>query len=479
MIPAPAMNPVENVTNSRTISAQMAEYAESLRYEQLPADVRKLARLVLLDTVGCALAGSTTEDLRQIRSAVQAFGGSGNAGLWGTRESAALPLAALVNGAAAHAREIDDFGGCAHSGAVVIPAALGTAIQVGASGAELLTAIVIGYDIARRVMDGGGGYLSFKSRGWHSTSTCGGFGAAAAVGRLLKLSPAQLQWALGLAGSNAGGTWAFIPEGAMSKRVHPGFAAQSGVMSAYLAANGISGPDSIFETPWGGFYPTYVGGDAQPARAVEGLGSDFRIRMVGFKPYAACRGIHSSIEAALAMRNEDDVRPANVVRITVRGSSIHCRQLSKQDVRSVFDAQFSLPYSIAAALSTGGAMLDQFTPEALLRPEIQALAHRTEVVLDSKVADGAEPFLDVELAGGRVLTRHVATARGDHTNPLSEDELRCKFRSTAGMAMGAWQVEKLEESISRVAELPNLQELASLLVPQSDPSDPHSGRSMG
>jgi 2-methylcitrate dehydratase PrpD len=473
------MNPVENTSTSCMISAQMAEFATGLRYEQLPSDVRKLAQLVLLDTVGCVLAGSTTEELSLIRSAIRAVGGNGNASLWGTAECAALPLAALVNGAAAHVREIDDFGGCAHSGAVVIPAALGTAIQVGATGAELLTSVVIGYDIARRVMDGGGGYLSFKARGWHSTSTCGGFGAAAAVGRLLKLGPEKLQWALGLAGSNAGGTWAFIPEGAMSKRVHPGFAAQSGVVSAYLAANGISGPASIFETPWGGFYPTYAGDDAQPAKAVEGLGSDFRIRLVGIKPYAACRGAHSSIEAAIALRNLEGVRPENVVRVTVRGSITHHKQLRKQEVRTILDAQFSLPYAISVALSTGGAMLDQYTAEALLRPEILALARRIEVVVDDAVADGEEPFLDVELTDGRVLTKHVATARGDYKNPLREDEVRSKFRTTAGLAMAAKQVDKLEESILHAADQPNLDELAKLLVPPGEQRDPQQGRSIG
>jgi len=470
------MNPVKNTSTSCTISAQIADFVAGLRYEQLPADVQKLAQLVLLDTVGCVLAGSTTEEISLIRNTVRALGGDGNASLWGTAEKAALPLAALVNGAAAHVREIDDFGGCAHSGAVVIPAALGTAIQVRASGAELLTAIVIGYDVARRAMDGGGGYLTFKARGWHSTSTCGGFGAAAAAGRLLKLGPQRLQWALGLAGSNAGGTWAFIPEGAMSKRVHPGFAAQSGVMSAYLAANGISGPESIFETPWGGFFPTYVGDQAQPAKAVDGLAEDFRIRLVGIKPYAACRGAHSSIEAALALRNEDGVSPENIQRITVRGSTTHHKQLRKQEVRTILDAQFSLPYAISVALSTGGAMLDQYTAEALLRPEILALARRIDVVVDSAVADGAEPFLDAELTDGRVLTKHVATARGDYKNPLSEEEVRSKFRTTAGMAIASDQVDKLEQSILHVADSSNLDELAKLLVPQAGAEGARRGR---
>lgn len=477
-MPAETKSGIGSGTSVQTISGLLAEFAAGLRFEDIPEDVRNLAQFVLLDTVGCALAGSTTEEARLVRVAMRALGGNGDANIWGTDQRAPLPLAALANGTAAHAREIDDFGGCAHSGSVIIPAALGTAIRVSASGRELLTAIVIGYDVARRVMDGGGGYLPFKARGWHSTSTCGGFGAAAAVGRLLKLGPKRSQWALGFAGSNAGGTWAFIPEGSMSKRLHPGFASQSGVVSAYLAASGVTSPTSIFETDWGGFYPTYVGDMAQSENATEGLGKDFRIRLVGFKPYATCRGIQSSVDVALALRLEEGVRPADVRRITVRGSRIHKKQLSKQDVQTVLDAQFSLPYSIAVALETGGAMLDQYTPDAICRPEILALARRIDVVVDNAVPDGAEPFLDVELTDGKVLTKRVMIARGDYENPLSKEELHSKFRTAAGLALSPEQVGKLEETIARTAELEKLDELADLLKPR-DESQPSNGGRVG
>ena len=448
-----------------TISGQMASFAVALRYEQLPADVRKLAHLVLLDTLGCALAGSTTDEVRQIRQAMLAASGSaGDSALWGTDLRAPLPFAALANGAAVHAREIDDFGGCAHSGSVIIPAALGAAARVKASGAELLTAIVIGYDIAHRAMDGGGGYLAFKERGWHSNSTCGGFGAAAAVGRLLGLNAEQLQWALGYAGSNAGGTWAFIPDGAMSKRVHPGFAAQTGVVSAFLAASGVTGPTSIFEAEWGGYYPTYVPGKAQPENAVNGLGQDFRIRRVGFKPYAACQGIHSSVDVVLAFRRQHNLKPPDVARVKVRGSRTHVKQLSKQQVQTMLDAQMSLPYSIATALSTGGAMLDQYTPEALRRAEVLELAKRVHVTHEPSVQNGEEPYVDIELTDGQVLTGRVPVAHGDWTNPLSEDELHAKFRTTAGLVLGCDQVTKLENTITRVAQMSDVGELVALLV---------------
>lgn len=455
-----------NPKHATFISGQFAHYAATLRYEDLPQDVRQLAHLVLLDTLGCAMAGAGTDEVAQIRRAMlHANGGAGDSIYWGTTEKAPLPLAALANGAAVHAREIDDFGGCAHSGSVVIPAALGIAARVGASGKELLTAIVIGYDIARRVMDGGGGYQAFKERGWHSTSTCGGFGAAAAAARLLKLDAQRMQWALGYAGSNAGGTWAYIPEGAMSKRVHPGFAAHTGVIAAYLAANDVTGPASIFEAPWGGYYPTYVPGVATPDAAVKDLGKDFRIRLVGFKPYAACRGIHSSVDVMLGLRAKHRLRAADVKRITVRGSRTHLKQLAKQEVHTLLDAQFSLPYSIATTLVSGGAMLDQYTDAALQRPEVRTLAQRVHLTHEPAVADGDEPYIDVELNDGRVLSERVLVARGDCENPLSEDELRAKFRTAAAATLNAAQIARLENTVMRAAELADSRELAALLVP--------------
>ncbi len=457
-----------NPNHSKFISGQLAQYAATLHYEDLPADVRQLAHLVLLDTLGCAMAGAGTDEVAQIRRAMsQANGPGGDSSFWGTHDKAPLPLAALANGAAVHAREIDDFGGCAHSGSVVMPAALGIAARTGASGKDLLTAIVIGYDIARRAMDGGGGYQAFKDRGWHSTSTCGGFGAAAAVAKLLKLDAQRIQWALGYAGSNAGGTWAYIPEGAMSKRVHPGFAAHTGVIAAYLAANDVTGPASIFEAPWGGYYPTYVPEVATPDEAVRDLGHDFRIRLTGFKPYAACRGIHSSVDVMLGLRAKQGLRAADVKHITVRGSPTHLKQLAKQDVHTLLDAQFSLPYSIATALVSGGAMLDQYTPQALQRPEVRELARRVHLKLEPSVANGDEPFIDVALNNGRVLSDRVLIARGDCENPLSDDELRAKFRTAAAATLSDGQIARLEETVMRAESLADCRVLAGLLVPAS------------
>jgi 2-methylcitrate dehydratase PrpD len=261
-----------------------------------------------------------------------------------------------------------------------------------------------------------------------------------------------MQWAIGYAGCNAGGTWAFIPEGAMSKRVHPGFAAQTGVMSAFLAANDVTAPATIFEAGWGGYYSSYMPGAVPMDDAVKDLGTDFRIRRVGFKPYAACQGIHSSLDV--------------VVSVTVRGSRTHVKQLAKQDVQTLLDAQMSLPYSIAAALISGGAMLDQYTQEALRRADVNDLASRVTVVHEPSVANGEEPYVDVALADGRMLSGRMRVARGDYTNPLSEAEVREKFRAVSGLVFSRDRVARIEEVVSNIEDVKDAGDLIDLLLPE-------------
>lgn len=461
-----------------TISGAFAAFAADLRFEDLPPEVVSKARAVLLDTLGCILAGSVTEELASAAAASRAAcGEGGTAQVLGTAMRLPLPFAALCNATAAHAREMDDFEGCLHSGAVIIPAVLGAAIAQGASGRELLTAIVIGYDVARRVLEGCGGNLPLKRRGWHSTSATGGYGAAAAVGRLLGLDTETLQSAIGLAATTAAGTWAFIGNGADSKRVHPGLAAQGGITAAYLAQGGITGPDAIFEAEWGGVFAMLAGEDATPARAAAGLGQEFRISIVGVKPYAACRGNHSGIDVALQLRAEG-IRADEVERITIRGNHLHLVQLGRRDVQSTIEAQFSLPYSVAVALAEGRATLDQYQPGALARPHIRGLVERIEMVLDEAVGEGEQPFIDVTLRDGRMLTRRVLIARGDRRNPLSEDELRAKFRANAAEALTETETGELERLLDGVAELGDVGAIGRLLEKQSMRADAASqGRS--
>ncbi len=267
--------------------------------------------------LGAALAGVHTEEGRAIRDR-RVFGGvDGPSLLQAARSTSAA--AALVNGTTAHAQELDDFGGCDHSGAVVIPAVLASAEDDGpGAGRRVIAAVVAGYDVALRVLEASGGYRAHNGRGWHSTGTCGSFGAAAAVARVLDLDAERAAWALGLAGSFTGGTWAFLADGAMSKRYHPGRAAETGILREPSPGPASPGPTRIFEAEWGGFLETYTPGRTRPGALTEGLGRDFKILRSGVKPYASCRGAHATLDAVFDLASVEGVRAEDVAAVRIR-----------------------------------------------------------------------------------------------------------------------------------------------------------------
>ena len=205
--------------------------------QELPRAVVEKAKRHVLDTFGAALAGATSDEARATRAMLSAAEGGGPAAAWGTRLTLSPRNAALANGVAAHAFELDDTGGCDHSGAVVLPASVAALALASppTTGMEFLLAVVLGYDIGRRVLEAFGGYQAHNGAGWHSTGTCGVFGAAAAACRILRLDPSQCVAAIGLAASFAGGLWAFIHDGSQAKRIHAGRAAEGGLLAALLA----------------------------------------------------------------------------------------------------------------------------------------------------------------------------------------------------------------------------------------------------
>jgi 2-methylcitrate dehydratase PrpD len=442
---------------TETAASRLATFVHDLRFEMLPDDVIHTARRSLIDTLGAALGGVETDAARACLAGVKDFDAGDQVTLWGTAQRASAPAAALVNGTLSHAIEMDDFSGCDHSGAVVIPSALAVAEAVGGhSGRDLLVAIVAGYDIARRPMEAAGGYTPHNGRGWHSTGTCGSFGAAATAGRMMNLDTAQLTSAIGLAGSFTGGVWAFIDDGAMSKRLHPGRAAENGVTSAFLARRGLTGPTRIFEADWGGFLSTYAPDSADLEALTSGLGESYRIMKSGIKPYASCRGVHSAIDGLLKLRVDYGVESDNVARITVYGSPFDVGMVGGTNVATMLAAQMSLPYGLAVTLLTGEASIAQYTDERRSSPEVLATLAKITMVPDSEMTDDDEPIVEVALIDGRVMRMQIPIALGAATNPLSDDQLARKFRSLAGMAFSEALVEELLDMLWHIDSFPNV-----------------------
>jgi len=293
-----------------------------------------------------------------------------------------------------------------------------------------------------------------RMRGWHLTGTCGTFAAAATASVILGLDAATTASALGLAGTQSAGLWALTADGSMSKRMHPGRAAQNGVAAALLAARGFEGPRHILEAEDGSFL--FGMSDApRPERITEGLGSLWHTDATCFKPHACCGSNHACVDAAIALMHEHKLAVDDVSRI-VAGIPVVVQTQTGFDYKadSVLNAQLSLRYNIAVAMVDGQAYLEQFTPARIVAPDVVALARRVEIEIDAEI-DQAYP----EIYGGRVtlvtregqtISRRVDYSRGMPENPMSQAEIERKFMSLASAAVGAAQAARLLAAVNGV-----------------------------
>lgn len=410
---------------------QLARWISNVKSGDLPERTKAVARLALFDTVGCGTYGFETPWTKALLGWALAGGGRGASRIWDDAHPMLRAAdAALVNGTSAHAFELDDYHNAKlHPGAVVVPAALAMAEQLQSTGEKLLTAIAVGYEVMIRsslALEPSAARL----RGWHLTGACGPFGAAAACAVLMGLDVERTAWALGLAGTQGAGLWAFNADGTMSKRLHAGKAAHSGVLAAELAAAGFSGPTQIYETQDGGFLKAFSD-QSDPVPLTHELGSVFHTDNVSIKPYSCCGSTHAYIDAALELRRRlgnawDPMRPVRV-------------GLSKVvDVQCGFDyvpssalnAQMSLRYCVAVALTDGQVLPAQFSEQRMRDPALCALAERLELVDDP----GLDKLYPVHFAGWvsakvdeRWMQVDILDPTGSIAKPVDLPAARAKF----------------------------------------------------
>ena len=434
--------------------------------DSAPSDLLRHARRCLLDALGCAIHGTSLPEGRAVLQAVREMSEEGVPG----PAFASVDSAALAGGFLCHLRELDDVHyAILHPGAVCVPAALAVANRLGASLRDVLWALVVGYEAMVRVAKGQN-YLNHRRLGWHGTATCGPFGAAAAVAHLLRVDRRQLAWALGLAGSRTGGTWAFAVDGAMSKRLHPGLAARDGLTAAYLAHNGISGPVHILEAEDGGFYRTTSEG-WDLAEVTRAWGDEWAVSATEFKWYAACKSAHAPIEAAkrlyrTAMRGESSVSTIHHVQVKV--NSTGCRMAGRgYSPDSVTSAQLSIPYGIAVALTGGEGDVGDYTLEQVARPDRLAIAERVTVSpsaeMDLLRAAHHKVPGEVEIAftDGRVAREYVEDPKGSRGNPLTDAELADKFRRLTQGIVGSDAADRLANLVLGAAPETPIRELVA------------------
>lgn len=444
--------------------ARLAQFCVDTRFEDLPAELVEQAKRHILDTFGAALAGAGSDVARQAR---QVFKGEvGSTLVWGTDQRVGAAQAAMLNGIAAHALELDDTGGCDHSGAVVLPAVMAalsmstlSVSEASIDGRELITAVVIGYEIGRRVLEACGSYSAHNGAGWHSTATCGVFGAAAASARILGLDAQQTLSALGIAGSFSGGLWAFIHDGSQSKRLHSGRAAEGGLLAARFAQQGITGPTKLFDNVWGGFLKTLAADTAVPEALDAELGHVWKLARCSIKPYAACRGTHSAIDALDLLLDQLQVSAEQVEDVQVSLCGFLQDMCGGQDVSTLPAAQMSLRYALAARLVHGHCRLEAYDDEQRRHPRIAHWMSRIRLEVDPHLSEDGEPVVSVRTVDSRQASLCVEVPLGAPGNPLSDAALEEKFFSLAGRVIPLQQAKELLEQLWRLEELESVRAL--------------------
>ena len=454
------------------VTDTLSRYAAGLKLADLPEPVIARTRLLILDLVGNIVrARHDAESTPPMLSAARALGFSaGNTSVLGDVRRYTPPGAAFLNGALGHSLDFDDThaAGSLHPGAPVIPAALSAAEMVGAGGADVVAAIVAGYEVTCRTALALPAAEHYR-RGFHPTATCGVFGAAAAAGRVFGLDASAIADALGIALSQSAGSLQFLANGAWTKRFQVGWAASSGLVAAALARESFRGAAEAIEGRYG-FLHAYAP-SPNPARAIEDLGGVFELMATAVKPYPSCRYGHAGIDAALALRSRHELRPERIDAVTL-GLPNAGMQLIGDDIerrrnpQSTVDGQFSGPFVIACALATGGLGWDSY--KLIDDPVIRSLMSKIDCVLAPEIEALFPARMAGKLtirAGGETFTETVTIAKGEPENFLTEEELRGKFLNLAVPVLGMERASALADAVLTLDSASSVSALMRLAVP--------------
>ena len=438
------MNPAASISAAPEYTRELVRFLHDLAPETLPAAVLDRARYFLLDYLAVAVRGSREESARSAQRMVARTGAAGVATVIGTPIRTIPGLAAFANGTAAHGIEQDDThsGGSIHLGATMYSAALALAETMPEMPqGKFLAAVVAGFEASARIA------MAVQPKehyalGFHPTATCGVFGAAVTASKLLGLTAEQMLAAVGIAGSMAAGSMEFLADGAWTKRMHPGLAAQNGIQAALLASEGFVAPRRIFEGR-DGFLHAYSRRPL-PGVLTDALGESFEILQTAVKPHACCRYMQGPIDAILALMRRHSIDPVHIRKIEIAvleaGWGIVCEPRDrKYHPESIVDAQFSMPFGAAVAAVCGAAGLDEFTLEQIRSPRIHQMMDTVVLAknfaLEKNFPREWPARVVIELETGERYENSVRYPKGDPENPLTWEEMAAKFRSLAGAVL--------------------------------------------
>ncbi|WP_419944407.1 MmgE/PrpD family protein [Candidatus Poriferisodalis sp.] len=435
-------------------TAALAEFLAEVG-GSVPERLTDIAQNCVADTLGCMIYGAVLPWTRTAAAYARQTGGSGSSPIVGGGRTTA-PMAAFANGAAAHAFELDDVHeeSISHPGAVVIPAVLALAEELGAGGSDALDAIVVGYEAMGRAGIAVGPAAHMLA-GFHPTSMCGVFGSAAAAARLLGLDAGRLRHALGIAATLASGTMEFASSGGQTKRLHAGRAAEGGVMAARLAAAGFEGPEDGLTGAYG--FCRVFGDEPSVELLTDGLGRRWMLDEITVKPWAACSDIHPLIQATLELRDAHRLRPDMIQRIEATASTKAAVHNSGDGMASVMAAQYSGPWNIAAALVADPAdpatySADRIADAALVELQSRVVGIAADARWDATYAHKMGGSVRITLRDGSVLERSVCGQKGSMHDPLSADDIEAKLAMLVGSHEAAlWDWVRALPSVPRLA----------------------------
>lgn len=455
------------------ITRELVAFCDSVRYENLPAEVIDRVKYHCLDFLGVASRGSLTESSQAVYRLVKDIGhSSAGATVIGTDMRAIPQYAALANGASAHSLELDDLHNesSAHPAVAIFPAVFAASELGDGDGKRFMEAVIAGYEVMTRL----GKALNpthHYARGFHPTGTCGAFGAAAAAARVLGLDREKTGKALGIAGSQAAGSMEFLADGSWTKRFHAGWAAHNGVTAALLAERGFTGPATIIEGRFG-FLHSYSD-NPDPDKVLAELGKPFEITKTSIKPHACCRYKQGPIDGILTIMRENNLKPEAVKQVTLgilkAGFPIVAEpEELKYNPKTLVDAQFSMPFGAAVAILYGKASLNEYTQEKMKSAAVKEMMKRVSCVADpelEKVFPRQWPAsVELTTEDGRKFSVRIDYPRGDPENPLTWEELLGKFDDLTSTIYPEERRQKIVSRVRALEEESSIKEFCQLVT---------------
>ena len=451
-------------------AAILANHIVSTQLSDIPSEALHASKRDILDTLGAMLGGSPAPGVPELSRIVFRWGGLEESSVILSGRKVPAPQAALLNATMGHALDFDDTldrGGNIHPGVSVLATAMAVSESLeGVLGPQFLLAVTLGLDVSCRLALAGN-----IDRGWHRTATYGIFGAAATAAKLLDLNVEQTINAFGIAYSQAAGNRQCIVDGALTKRLQAGQAASSGVVAAELAQEGFTGAADTFAGRYG-FFPMYQPEGYNLGAIEDDLGTTFRGVEISFKPYACGRPSHALIDAALALYQKLELAGVNTgtsiaeVKVTT-SPSVHAEQfgpgIEKRRPSQVVEAQFSIPFLIAAALTQGKVGIGEVA--GVENPQVLALSDRVQGIAATDAKNRARSWgrIQVSLADGRVASEETSIPSGSPERPLIDDQLQAKFRDCAAHAVKAIPSETMNQAIHVIWNLETAEDATDLV----------------